>query len=498
MGDLHRSDYSRVFLLEGRASPARAPLYQGLWKPGAVSWDQGDVTTTRLPDPNRYGQFTRVAKIIGEPGDPELPIMAKHEFDLSKLLKLARNGCDHDIRVHMGDCQNPQDQARGWNKILVLEAGHITTYSTEDLGALSPDERTHLNEEVTFVGEDLYEVVRVNFSRMAGDYVGREVKSIYVCDSVQCGVCGVSSDGCQVVLAAVDPSEGSPGLLAEIVSTQNGGASWVETVISSLGAAETVAALLCIGSNVVVFSADSDSLHYAETADVVKGDGSETWAEVDTGFVATKGPLAASSLGPSQTWIAAEGGYIYYTEDPASGVEVQDSGSNTVQDLLAIHAYDANNVVAVGASNAVLRTQNGGITWSAVTGPAVGIDLNTVWMRTATEWLVGTAGGRLFYTTDGGETWTEKTFPGSGSGSVRDIKFVTPIVGYMAHSTSAPAGRILRSIDGGSSWYVLPEGTGSIPANDYIGTLAVCDDPNVVYGGGLADDELDGIIVKGA
>jgi hypothetical protein len=82
---------------------------------------------------------------------------------------------------------------------------------------------------------------------------------------------------------------------------------------------------------------------------------------------------------------------------------------------------------------------------------------------------------------------------------VFDIKAATRDVLYMAHKTSATAGRILRSLDGGHSWYVLPEGAGSIPANDQINSLATCyREANVVYAGGLADDGADGIILKGA
>lgn len=494
MPEVFRNEYSRVFLLEGRSSPARAPLYQGLWKAGAVSWEQGDVTTIRVPDENRYGQFKRVGKIIGDPGDPELPIMARYTMDRSRLLKMARAGCDHDLQVHMGNCQNPQDFNRGWTKVLILESGHITSYGTEDLGALEPGDRAVVNEEVPFTGEDLYEVIRLNISSMAGDYIGREVKGVYVCDSVQCGSCGITSDGCAVVLAVVDPSAGSPGLLAEVLYTTDGGQTWSEAVVTTLGAAETTNGIVCVGDYAVVLSGDSDSIHVTDLSDLTNGNAS--WSEVTTGFVAAKGPRAVFSLGPTLTWFVGEGGYIYFSEDVSSSVEVQDAGATTTQNLNAIHGLDELNLVAVGDSNAVLYTRNGGTSWSTITGPAVGVNLNTVWMRSEDEWLVGTAGGRLFYTIDAGVNWTEKSFPGSGAGVVRDIKFSTRSVGYMAHSTAAPAGRILRTIDGGYSWYVLPEGTGSIPANDYISTLAVCADPNVVFGGGLADDATDGILVK--
>ena len=68
----------------------------------------------------------------------------------------------------------------------------------------------------------------------------------------------------------------------------------------------------------------------------------------------------------------------------------------------------------------------------------------------------------------------------------------------MSHTTIAPAGRLLRTYDGGYSWIVLPEATGVIPANDRLNAIATCPiDANIVVGVGLADLTADGIIVVG-
>lgn len=490
------NSYSRVWFQDGGPGPSRTREYNGNWKAGAVSWDRGDLTVIREPDPNAYNKFIRVGRFRGEPGDPELSIMARYPFQRSALMKAARADCEHSVQLHIGKCANPQDFPRGWEKVLILEQAAITNYSTDDLGAMDPSELAPVNEDVSFVGTDLYEVTRLNFQEQATALVTREILSVYVCDSQQCGICGVSSDGCQVVLALEGAISASPGQAPTLLYTDDGGATWSETAITTLAASEEGTVVLCIGAYTVVLSADSESLHYAETALILAG--TATWTEVATGFVTAKGPLAAWSLGASETWIVGEGGYVYKAIDPASGVEVINAGNTTAQDLNDVHAYDSLNVVAVGAANVVINTQNGGETFQLITGPAVGVVLNTVWMLGPLTWLVGTAGGKLFYTIDGGSTWTEKTFSGSGAGQVRDIVFTTPSVGYMAHSTATPAGRIFRTIDGGYSWYLLPEGTGSIPTNDYVGSLAVCNDPNIVFGGGLAGNAVDGFLVKAA
>lgn len=485
-----------MFVQRWGSGPANEPIYEGLWKAGAVSWGQGDAPSIKVPDPNSYASFIRVGKIPGEPEDPQLTIMGRYTMDISDLLKLAKDGCDHTLHIHMGMCSDPKDFNRGWQKAAILEKARVTSYGTEDLGALEPSERAIVNEEVPFTGEDYYEVKPLVMSSQAATQVVQEVMDIVICDSKNCGFCGIPSDGCSIVFALTATAHGSPGLSAEIIFTENGGGTWDDTNITTLAANEDPIALACVGIYLVVISDESNSLHYAETADILNG--AETWAEVATGFVVGGEPKAIFSLGPSYTWIVGAGGYVYFTSDVTGGVTVKSAGSVVTQQLNAINGTDILKLVAVGNSNTVIYSLDGGNTWQSVTGPAVGVNLNTVFMRTETEWWVGTAGGQLWYTRDSGVSWTQKTFSGSGAGSVRDIVFVTPSVGYMAHSTATPAGRIFRTINGGYDWYALPEGTGTIPANDYVSALAVCEDANIIYGAGLADNGIDGFIVKGS
>lgn len=491
----YRNDFSRVFLIKQRAGPGNAPTYQGLWKAGALSWNQGDVTLVYVPSPDQYGAFDTVGKILGQPGNPELPITARYTSDVSELLKLARAGCDHDLQLHMGTCRNPQDFNGGWDKILVLEGAHITSYGTGDLGALDPSERAIVNEEVPFAGEDAYEIKRINFASKAGTQITQEVIDLAVCDSATCGLCGLPSDGCQVVFGITLSTGASPGLTAELIFTDDGGATWSQSNIDTLGATDNPSAVLCVGQYVIVVVNATRSIHYANITDVLEG--TAVWGTTTTGFAVGGEPVSAWSASPSSTWIVGAGGYIYVTDDPASGVEVQDAGVATTQQLNAVSGLDNLNAIAVGNSNAVVFTDNGGETWSTVTGPAPGVNLNAVAMISTLRWIVGSANGRLYYTENAGDTWREKAFPGAGTGVVRDIKFVNQTVGYMSHSTVAPAGRILRTVDGGFSWYVAPEGNNAIPTNQRITALAVCPDVNIIWGGGLGVG-TDGIIVLGA
>lgn len=493
MVDIVSTPYSRVFLIEnGSVNGETSPTYEGLWKAGAVSFGQGDNTPIRISSADAYGKFQTVGTIPGEQDLPELTIQARYTFDLSDMLRLVNIGCTHDLQVHLGQCQNPQDFTNGWDKILVLEQARISNYSTTDLGALEPGDNAVVNEDVTWQGELIYEIGKLSATEVATTTIQNEVMAVAICDQAGCGgVCGTSSDGCQNVFFVEGASAGSPGLGAGVVWSSDGMATSTRIVITTLAVGEQPTDAVCVGDNLVVLSEDSESLHYADISDIIAG--TQTWTEVTEGFVATKGPLAAWSLGPNETWIAAEGGYIYFTDDPTGSVTVQSAGTASTQDLNDIHIFSSTHGVAVGASNAVLKMTDGA-TWGAVTGPAVGVVLNAVWMKSEDTWFVGTAGGALYRTNDAGISWTLVGFSGSGSGSVRDIYFVNDTVGYMSHSTSTPVGRIFRTIDGGKSWYILPE-SGSMPAHDRVNHVAACS-VNTVFGGGLADNATDGFGVK--
>ena len=413
------------------------------------------------------------------------------------MLKLVRKGCPIDIQVHMGACQNPSDFNGGWDVVIVLEAARPTSYGGTDLGALGGD-NAEVRETVPFTGRDYYEIGKVTGSELGGSEIVQEVVAVTICDSRSCGTCGSASDGCQKVFALTKTAGGSPGLPAELIYSSDGGGTLGQTNVSTLGANEEPTGMACVGTYLAVISNDSESLHYAVTADVL--DGTESWTETTSGFVAAKGPNALFSLGQSFTWIVGDGGYVYFASDITSAVEVQDAGVTTIQNLADIHGYDKTHLVAVGASNTVIYTVNG-TTWLSVTGPDAGVALTCVWMHSKTEWPVGTAGGKLWYTTDSGATWTQKAFNNSGSGGVRDIFFSTPTVGWMAHDytpAGGVTGRILRTIDGGNSWYVTPEDRGlNLPTSDRINAIVGCGgDPNVLYAGGLAGDATDGILMK--
>jgi photosystem II stability/assembly factor-like uncharacterized protein len=494
-----KASQSRVWTLAGGAGPATSVVYQGLARALSPDWAGGDITPIRGPSSRAYSQYDDLDEIIGQRGLPTMSVETRKRRQISDLLTQFQAGCFVDLQAHVGSCQDPTDFL-AFELIEVLERARLTNYSTSDQGAFDGDQEAIVTETLPFTGAIYYEIVPIRDSELGASEVQQEVIGVVVADKLNCGDCGSPSDGASVVFAVTVSSGGSPGLPAEVLVIADGATISQESIITTLGANEDPTGIAAVGTDVVVISNADEALHYAPIADLLAG--TEAWTKVTTGIVSAKGPNAIFSLGRAFTWIVGDGGYVYFSADITAGVSVQSAGSVTAQNLNAIHGLDEDNLVAVGASNAVLVTENGGTTWRAVTGPNVGVSLSTVWMHSKYTWFIGDAGGNLWYTIDGGLNWTAKAFSGSGAGRVDDIQFATQTVGYMAHATATPAGRVFRTVDGGATWYRLP-GTGlTLTANDRINSLAVPTDAaenimaNTVFAGGLADNATDGVLLK--
>lgn len=501
--NLQKASQSRVFTIEDRAAADHVPIYQAFARATGITWAQGTITPVRIPDPKQYGRFLTVDKIKGQPALPTTSLEFRAVRDISSMLKLLRKGCPIDIQIHVGACKDPSDFDMGWEKVQIIEDADISNYAEANLGAFDADQEAAVTTTLDFTGSDFYEIKPLAFAGMAETQIVQEVRDVIICDSKTCGACGLPSDGCQHVFAIETSTGASPGLSAELVATKDGGSTWLESNVTSLPANKTPTALACVGPYLCVISNDDCSYHYALINDILAG--TATWTKSVTGLTCVAGtPNAIFSLGRTQTWIVGNGGYIYNSTDITAGFTVQSAGSVTAQNLMCIHGYDENYLLAAGASNAIVLTKNGGLTWTLIAGPAgqAAVTINTVFMLSDLVWYLGYNDGKLYYTNDGGVTWTQKVIPG-GLTIINKIQFSTRTVGYLIGQavTISSVAKILRTINGGNSWYVLPETAGlSIPTTAKFNGLSACgEDPNVVWAGGFKTaPNADGILVKGA
>ena len=491
-----KNAYSRVFLIKRRARGDRAPSFQSCLIAGSVEQAFGDIERIECPDPEEYGGFIEVGTIRGAEERPTTSLSGRYASDIaSELLQLAKIKCASDVQIHFGSCEDPSD-FNSFTKAVVLEEAFLTNVSTDELGTLESGGQAAVNESADLAAKSWYEVLPLTFAERAGSVVTTEIVDVVYADKVGCGECEDEGDGCEKIYAVSLTAGGSPGTPADCVYSLDGGTTWYAEDVDGLSTNDADA-IAVVGSYVAVFSNAAENLSYILKSDL-DGTGPEgTWTQVATGFVASSGPNDAWSVG-TKAFVVGDGGYVYATEDVTAGVSVIDAGVATASNLEAVHALSKEMALAGGASGALIYT-NDGVTWAAAASSPTSATINAVWMKSQKEWWVGTADGYLYYTTDTGTTWTAKAFSGSGSGQVRDIAFATDSVMYIAHEdTGNTRGRLLRSYNGGYSFVVMPEGSGSLPLSDRITAIAACtNDSNAVVGVGLADDSSDGFVVLG-
>ncbi|MGB8982710.1 MAG: hypothetical protein WCC12_12610, partial [Anaerolineales bacterium] len=249
-------------------------------------------------------------------------------------------------------------------------------------------------------------------------------------------------------------SGGSPGLPSELIYTTDGGANWSQATITGIGATEDPNHIAIVGSRIVVLSATAGSAtsggYYWADIDPDTGVPG-TWTKVTTGFVNAAQPRDIFVLSPREVFICGDAGYIYKATDITSGVSVLNAGVATAQNLNRIHGSD-DVIVAVGAAGTVIRSINRGATFAAtVTAPTVSL-LQALWVFDRLRFWVGSVNGYIWYTLDGGKTWTNKGFSGNGSGQVFDINFPSEEIGYMLHGNATPTARLFFTLDGGVTW----------------------------------------------
>ena len=109
-----------------------------------------------------------------------------------------------------------------------------------------------------------------------------------------------------------------------------------------------------------------------------------------------------------------------------------------------VHAFNASEAIAVGASGSIWETPNGGTDWNPIISP-VSNDLNDVFFyNSTTGWIV--AEDKLLKSTDGGTVWN--TVYSSFPYSMKSVFFITDKIGWVCGAY----GEIEKTTDGGSTW----------------------------------------------
>ncbi len=289
---------------------------------------------------------------------------------------------------------------------------------------------------------------------------------------------GTSSDIDTVVvrsnpptIESISPTSGAVGTLVTINGNNFSPTAGQNTVyFNGLSAAVTSDAITQLTASVpATATSGTVSVQVSGTGDVASGpvftvSEAGTWTRVYSEF---SDRLTGVSV-VDQSTVTAVGNVILRTTNGGGSWTSQTTPATTLS-LRDVHFTDASTGTAVGTGSLnaaggglILRTTDGGQSWDPANGVNDNARIgghNAVFCTDAnTGTVVGNAIGgtaaTIFRTTDGGATWTQQTSPNIPlSTRINDVYFVNGDTGtVVGRDLITPDALILRTEDGGATW----------------------------------------------
>lgn len=478
----------RIFIQDDGINPLASYNYYGCMSLDGPSQDLGTPEPQYCPSPTQRGVWDIIASVRKAQALGTSDFTARADRYMTDIwFELKRRGCKINMAAVIGSCQTP-DQFDDWDAKIVFLGTRLTNLALPTLNSLTGDDNAIIDFSGSFSFEDWDAIKAIRFGEKADATVLAEALDGFFFDSATCGDCGTPSDGCNHLYVLTLANAGSPGLSSQVVYSLNGGSTWANVDIPTLGGLSGTK-MRPMGNKVVVISQANGAHHYSPVSSI--NNGVANWTRVSSGYVATKGPRAIYVQSSNKAYIAGAGGYIYYLTNPTGAVSVLTDGSLTTQDQNDIAAF-GKTVVSVGGNNSLLYSSNGGSTFALVTGPAVGVNLTAVWCMSPNIWLVGTGNGKLYCTLNSGTSWTEiGGFP-SGISVINDIWFEDELVGYLAAEVNGTA-YVFRTTDSGNTWQNSAPHVASLPSAVRVNFVYSCG-RNSVFAGGRKTSGGDGMI----
>jgi len=201
--------------------------------------------------------------------------------------------------------------------------------------------------------------------------------------------------GTTALLAKVDFVDQNTGWVVGdglVLRSTNGGTAWAPQPTGVAGALWRD----------VMFRDSSVGIVVGNTGRIARTtDGGATWTLVRSGGSQLRG---ISRVGDTW-WVVGESGLV--TKSIDNGVTWSTVTAPGSPMLFGVWFLDANKGFAVGGTR-IYGTTNGGTTWAAI-GPVAGGTLRGVGFANSSVGYAYGDAGRLFYTLDGGTTWTVGT-----------------------------------------------------------------------------------------
>lgn len=482
---------TRVFVQPNGSYPDSPFKFQGCLQLGESEQDLGDSTPVYCPDPSQPNKWIITDTINGAPGLPTVDGTQRMARNLRDIwMGIAEKGCFFNLQEKIF-CEGRGDDYNAWDGKWLMFGARMTARTIPLTNPLSGEDNAIADLQFSITYRQLVRCLRLICGTRAESLIVSEILDGFYYDAISCGACGTApSDGCQKSYWLAAASGGSPGLSSRIVYTTDGWSTSNQLNITPLGG--TDARRIAPMGQYLIGVAVTAAGHFYELFSEIDA-GTTNFTLITSGY--TTAPRAIYVKSPSEAFIAGTGGYIYYLADPTASPTVINDNSLSSQNLNDISG-SGDTVVAVGDSNTVIYSTNGGESFASVTGPAVGVALNTVQVLPTGVWWVGSAAGVYYWTRNNGVTWYTKNLT-AGNTQVDRQAWVDENVGYVTTRTSS-VGRVYSTHDAGATWQLASNSDrrlSNVPSSVRFLAVATCG-YNVVGIGGAKTNGGDGVLAQ--
>jgi len=439
--------------------PNTAPVYLGCHDVSTVTEPKGAVSRTHCPSRKSYGQWIVAARKQAPPDEITTTITTVIEQAAGYLEEVV---CPVPIYIHQSMCGTP-DLFFDYNRGQVLQESYITQVSDDNLV------QREGNDDAT-QAFDISAAIRERYWKLA---LARQTTTeangandVAFLMTQQCaGPCGPVKTPCSVGFVVYDAGTDA---VANVEYTTDGGTTWTATAANPFVTDEAIISVVVFpiedeGVRALVARGSTDAGNAAEVAYTDDYGTNWTLVDLDTAdgdYVPHQGGLFY--LDYNNIWCVTNDGECHKSEDGGVSWTEQDTGKATALNMVKF--IDKKHGIIVGASNVVLFTEDGGLHWQDIGGPAdqAGVAANCCAMVREKYWFVGYADGELWYTPDGGTNWYERAVS-TPSGhvstdAINDLDAIDLYCLFMAvdwtDGDTHDRGAVHRSINGGYDWEV--------------------------------------------
>lgn len=143
-------------------------------------------------------------------------------------------------------------------------------------------------------------------------------------------------------------------------------------------------------------------------------------------------------------WVVGNGGLLFYTDD--EGKTWIKKEINTTDDLIKVLFIDENHGW-IASGSTIWHTNDGCISWTEqLVDSSLSRFVDMIFIDRNTGWVSGPPGGVLYYTSDGGDTWSDRSV--ETSGRIVGLSFVSENLGWSVGADS----RVYKTTNGGLTW----------------------------------------------